>query len=213
MLRFSRLTILTLLGCLALAVPASAASRMTIRGAGFGHGVGMSQYGALGFAQHGSSYREILGHYYEQTDVVPLTDPPDVRVLLQTTRRVVLSGVVAAIATVASLTTPARYLATILGMLQAAMFLGQSLGPLFGGVFADLFGFRLGFIVAGVIMVVLTVLVTTLVTFGLLARSNEVTAAKALGVSLFRLGVPALVGAGMVAALCAFLQAQVLPAS
>src|ERR671921_2354262 len=74
-----------------------------------------------------------------------------------------LSGVVAAIATVASLTTPARYLATVLGMLQAAMFLGQSLGPLFGGVFADLFGFRLGFIVAGVIMVILTIPVTTTV--------------------------------------------------
>src|SRR6185503_14212219 len=74
-----------------------------------------------------------------------------------------LSGVVAAIATVASLTTPARYLATVLGMLQAAMFLGQSLGPLIGGVFADLFGFRLGFIVAGSIMVVLTLLVMTMV--------------------------------------------------
>jgi DHA1 family multidrug resistance protein-like MFS transporter len=74
-----------------------------------------------------------------------------------------LSGVVVAIATVASLTTPTRYLATVLGMLQAAMFLGQSLGPLFGGVFVDLFGFRLGFIVAGSIMVVLTILVTTTV--------------------------------------------------
>jgi LPS export ABC transporter permease LptG/LPS export ABC transporter permease LptF len=57
------------------------------------------------------------------------------------------------------------------------------------------------------------VLVTTLITFGLLARSNEVTAAKALGVSLFRLGVPALVGAALVSAVCAFLQAQVLPAA
>ena len=74
-----------------------------------------------------------------------------------------LSGVVAAVATVASLTTPASYLATVLGMLQAAMFLGVSLGPLFGGVFADLFGLRLGFLVAGAIMVVLTVLVTALV--------------------------------------------------
>ena len=72
-----------------------------------------------------------------------------------------LSGVVAAIATVASLTTPARYLATTLGMLQAAMFLGQSLGPLFGGVFVDLFGLRLGFIVAGAIMMILLILVTT----------------------------------------------------
>jgi DHA1 family multidrug resistance protein-like MFS transporter len=74
-----------------------------------------------------------------------------------------LSGVVAAIATVASLTTPSRYLATVLGMLQAAMFLGQSLGPLVGGVFADLFGLRLGFLVAGSIMFVLTMLVTALV--------------------------------------------------
>jgi DHA1 family multidrug resistance protein-like MFS transporter len=74
-----------------------------------------------------------------------------------------LSGVVAAIATVASLTTPARYLATVLGMLQAAMFLGQSLGPLVGGAFADLFGFRLGFLVAGSLMLVLTLLVTALV--------------------------------------------------
>jgi LPS export ABC transporter permease LptG/LPS export ABC transporter permease LptF len=57
------------------------------------------------------------------------------------------------------------------------------------------------------------VLVTTLITFGLLARSNEVTAAKALGVSLFRLGVPALVAAAAVAVLCSFLQAQVLPAA
>jgi lipopolysaccharide export LptBFGC system permease protein LptF len=55
--------------------------------------------------------------------------------------------------------------------------------------------------------------VTTLITFGLLARSNEVTAAKALGVSLFRLGVPALVAAAAVAVLCSFLQAQVLPAA
>jgi stage II sporulation protein D len=87
---------LTLLAALALAPSAPAAGRLIIKGHGYGHGIGMSQYGALGFAQHGSSYRDILGHYYEQTDVVPLTNPPDVRVLLQTTRRVVLSGVVAA---------------------------------------------------------------------------------------------------------------------
>jgi stage II sporulation protein D len=87
---------LTLAAALALAPGASAAGRLIIKGHGYGHGIGMSQYGALGFAQHGSSYRDILGHYYEQTDVVPLTNPPDVRVLLQTTRRVVLSGVVAA---------------------------------------------------------------------------------------------------------------------
>ena len=31
---------------------------------GFGHGVGMSQYGAKLMAENGSSYREILSHYY-----------------------------------------------------------------------------------------------------------------------------------------------------
>jgi stage II sporulation protein D len=31
---------------------------------GFGHRVGMSQYGAQAMAQEGSSYREILEHYY-----------------------------------------------------------------------------------------------------------------------------------------------------
>jgi stage II sporulation protein D len=87
---------LTLAAALALAPGAPAAGRLVVKGHGFGHGIGMSQYGALGYAQHGSSYRDILGHYYEQTNVVPLADPPDVRVLLQTTRRVVVSGVVAA---------------------------------------------------------------------------------------------------------------------
>ena len=32
---------------------------------GYGHGVGMSQYGANGMAKAGSSYRDILFHYYQ----------------------------------------------------------------------------------------------------------------------------------------------------
>mgnify|MGYP006208818229 CR=1 FL=1 len=36
------------------------------------------------------------------------------------------------------------------------------------------------------------VLVTTLMTFSLLARTNEITACKALGMSLYRLSLPAL---------------------
>jgi uncharacterized OsmC-like protein len=44
-----RLALLTLAACLLLAAPAAAAKkRFTIRGAGFGHGVGLSQYGAYG---------------------------------------------------------------------------------------------------------------------------------------------------------------------
>ena len=37
----------------------------TVRG--YGHGVGMSQWGAQGMAKQGSSYSEILSHYYQNT--------------------------------------------------------------------------------------------------------------------------------------------------
>ncbi|TNF76232.1 MAG: LPS export ABC transporter permease LptG [Acidobacteria bacterium] len=57
------------------------------------------------------------------------------------------------------------------------------------------------------------VLVTILVVFGLLSKTNEVVAAKALGVSLYRLALPALVAAAVVALLAAVLQLRVLPAS
>ncbi len=57
------------------------------------------------------------------------------------------------------------------------------------------------------------VLVTTLVTFGLLAQQNEIVAAKALGLSLFRLASPVLVAALAVAALSVALENSVLPAS
>jgi SpoIID/LytB domain protein len=39
------------------------------RGAGFGHGVGMCQTGAIGMAETGKSYREILRHYYPGTSL------------------------------------------------------------------------------------------------------------------------------------------------
>ena len=35
--------------------------------AGFGHGVGMSQYGARIMAEEGSDYKTILAHYYPGT--------------------------------------------------------------------------------------------------------------------------------------------------
>jgi stage II sporulation protein D len=38
-----------------------------ISGRGWGHGVGMAQWGAQGFAQQGYSYDEILAHYYRGT--------------------------------------------------------------------------------------------------------------------------------------------------
>ena len=81
-----RLIPLTLAATLLVAAPASAAKhRFTIRGAGFGHGVGMSQYGAMGYASHGWDYKAILAHYYTGTRLGVLKEPRDVRVLLQST--------------------------------------------------------------------------------------------------------------------------------
>jgi len=57
-----------LLGAGALMAPAAEAE-WTIDGRGFGHGVGMSQYGAYGFALAGRGYRDILDHYYTDTKV------------------------------------------------------------------------------------------------------------------------------------------------
>jgi len=39
---------------------------------GYGHGVGMSQYGANGMAKNGSSYIEILKHYYKNIEITDL---------------------------------------------------------------------------------------------------------------------------------------------
>ena len=81
-----RIVPLIALALLALPAAASAAStRYQVEGRGFGHGVGMSQYGADGFAQHGWTYQQILGHYYTGTDLGH-TSTQTVRVLLQDNR-------------------------------------------------------------------------------------------------------------------------------
>ena len=71
---------LVVLGALAPAL-AGAATSYTIRGAGFGHGVGLSQYGAQGMAKDGKRHRAILARYYRGARLG--TAPTDaVRVLL-----------------------------------------------------------------------------------------------------------------------------------
>src|SRR5689334_15645777 len=83
-LMIRRLT-LGLLICLALAtaaVPASASTRFTLTGHGWGHGIGMSQYGALGYAQHGWTAAQILAHYYTGTTLGQLSKGTKERVLL-----------------------------------------------------------------------------------------------------------------------------------
>ena len=43
--------------------------KIIIKTKGFGHGVGMSQYGAYGMAKAGYNYKEILSHYYVGTNL------------------------------------------------------------------------------------------------------------------------------------------------
>ena len=55
---------------------------LVIVGAGDGHGVGMSQEGALGYAQHGYPYQAILAHYYTGTAIGRAPAKWKVRVLI-----------------------------------------------------------------------------------------------------------------------------------
>ena len=54
---------------LLLAPAAAAAADLVVDGRGWGHGVGLSQYGAYGFAlREGRDHRSILAHYYTGSD-------------------------------------------------------------------------------------------------------------------------------------------------
>jgi stage II sporulation protein D len=44
----------------------------TVSGKGYGHGVGMSQWGAKEMAEKGKTYKEIISHYYPGTQVEPV---------------------------------------------------------------------------------------------------------------------------------------------
>lgn len=66
---------------LACAAAAPAAS-LVIAGGGYGHGVGMSQEGALGYAEHGFTYQQILAHYYTGTALGTAAANTQVRVLI-----------------------------------------------------------------------------------------------------------------------------------
>jgi stage II sporulation protein D len=59
-----------------------AGSTLVITGAGDGHGVGMSQDGAYGYARHGWSDQAILAHYYTGTAIGQAPTGATVRVLV-----------------------------------------------------------------------------------------------------------------------------------
>lgn len=50
----------------------SVAENVYITTFGYGHGVGLSQYGANGYAEDGLNYKEILKHYYKNTEITKL---------------------------------------------------------------------------------------------------------------------------------------------
>jgi stage II sporulation protein D len=86
MVAFPRTTLRVILALavalLALAPTARASVFWLIKGHGFGHGVGVSQYGAYGYALHGKDYRFILAHYYQGTTIGQVANTRIVRVLL-----------------------------------------------------------------------------------------------------------------------------------
>jgi SpoIID/LytB domain protein len=61
---------------------AEASPTLVIKGSGYGHGVGMSQEGALGYAEHGYSYQAILAHYYTGTALGSVSQHTKVTVMI-----------------------------------------------------------------------------------------------------------------------------------
>ena len=62
-------------------VATEGATTFVVSGHGWGHGVGMPQYGALGYARRGFGYARILNHFYPGTSLAT-TSVKQVRVLL-----------------------------------------------------------------------------------------------------------------------------------
>ena len=72
---------------------AQATDTFRFHGSGYGHGIGMSQWGAYGLAQQGWSHRRILTHFYSGTRVITSsTLPRKLRVGLTSGRSVIHLG-------------------------------------------------------------------------------------------------------------------------
>lgn len=64
---------------------------LAVSGHGWGHGLGLSQWGAYGYAKHGWTYDRILAHYYPGTTLGP-APVTTVRVLLAQKAKVTLTS-------------------------------------------------------------------------------------------------------------------------
>ena len=65
--------------------------RVVVHGHGYGHGAGMSQYGAYGAARNGKSYREIVGFYYPGTSLSQMSGRVRVLITGDTTSEVTVN--------------------------------------------------------------------------------------------------------------------------
>lgn len=63
--------------------PTALGDTITFYGRGYGHGVGMSQYGARGRALAGQDAATILAHYYQTATLGPIDPQTRIRVLVQ----------------------------------------------------------------------------------------------------------------------------------
>jgi len=72
--------LLVVLGLLWTPVSAGAADSFDLFGSGYGHGLGLSQYGALGLAQDGWNERQILTHFYSGTRLERARAPGRMRI-------------------------------------------------------------------------------------------------------------------------------------
>ncbi|MFY9265053.1 MAG: SpoIID/LytB domain-containing protein [Solirubrobacterales bacterium] len=86
--------VIALCAGLGVGTPAADAKKpvFVMRGAGFGHGIGMSQYGAQGFAEQGRDYKAILKHYYQGTSIGPAATETIRVILRQGVGRITISG-------------------------------------------------------------------------------------------------------------------------
>jgi SpoIID/LytB domain protein len=74
--------VVPLVGATSAGVASAAPTSFVFAGSGFGHGVGMSQYGAYGQAVAGRSAAQIIQSYYSGSAVTSATDAVDLRVNL-----------------------------------------------------------------------------------------------------------------------------------
>jgi len=65
--------------------------QFAVSGHGWGHGVGMSQWGAYGYAQHSVTYDKILAHYFPGTQLTQAT-VKSIRVLLAQSKSLTISS-------------------------------------------------------------------------------------------------------------------------